>query len=52
MVSHLNPEVVEGTKMFKGSFGLGLSIRAAVASAMANVIEAVPELSLYSGRPN
>lgn len=38
--------------MFKGSFGLGLDIGAAVASAMADVMETPPEPSLYPGRPN
>lgn len=52
MVSHLNPEVVEGTKVFKGSLGLGLALGAAVASAMADMTEATPERSLHSGGAN
>lgn len=52
MVFHLNPEVWEGTKAFEGSFGLGLGIGAAVASAMADIIEATPEPSLCPRRPN
>lgn len=52
MVSPLDPEVVEGTKVLKGSFGLDVGVGAAVTSAMADMIEATPEPSLYPRRPN